>query len=254
MKSDFLVRAAWDRNIENDDQCDAKKIWGAIDASPVIGTAKTSLKSNGNKVGREVILDIKCTLVSVKPPRHKAIDFESVDLYVVSVKEGNPPENIKPIEWVLLTNIPCENYEDVLEKVSWYKARWQIEVFHKVLKSGCRIEDCRLKTFERIARFLTVMSIISWRLQYMTYLAREDSNRCCTTVFSEHEWKALQIKITKNKTISKPPSLQQCIKWMAKLGGYLDRKFDGDPGIVYIWRGWQRLNDIAEDYLLFSSS
>ena len=154
---------------------------------------------------------------------------------------------------MLLTNIECDTFQEVIEKIAWYKVRWQVEVFHKVLKSGCRVEDCRLKSVKALTRYLTLMSIVAWRLQWLTYIDRKDSGISCTVAFNQIEWKALYLKFNGGQKIpEKPPTLRQCIIWLARLGGFLNRSSDKYPGITHIWRGWQRFCDIVDDYELFT--
>lgn len=132
-----------------------------------------------------------------------------------------------------------------MEKINWYKMRWQIEIYHKILKSGCKVEDCRLEDTSRLIPYLTVMSVVAWRLHWMTYINRIVPEQPCGLVFEAHEWKALYIKINKTRDLpAVEPTVNQAIRWMAQLGGFLNRKKDGEPGIVAIWRGWQRLHDM----------
>jgi len=153
---------------------------------------------------------------------------------------------------MLLTNIQIRTLEEAIEKVNWYKLRWRIEGFHKVLKSGCRIEDCRLQNAERLIRYITLMCVIAWRLFWLTYMNRQSPNAPCSIVLTEHEWKALYCKIKKTtQPPDEPPKLREAMRWIAQLGGFLARKCDGEPGMVTLWRGWQRLADIAEDWTLF---
>jgi len=117
-------------------------------------------------------------------------------------------------------------------------------MYYKVLKSGYRVEACRLGHAERVARYLTVMSIVAWRLFMITLVARTDPATPCSTLLADHEWKVL----------SKPPSIGDAVIWVAKLGGYLARKSDGPPGTITLWRGWKRLTDLTEGWILAAQS
>lgn len=153
---------------------------------------------------------------------------------------------------MLLTNTAVSNYDEAVEKMKWYRLRWGIEVFHKILKSGCQVESCRLGTAERLTKYLALFAIIAWRLHWITQVNREAPNESCVALLADHEWKALYCKINKTSEPPEvPPSIRQAIRWIAQLGGFLARKGDNEPGIVTVWRGWQRLTDIAEDWLLF---
>ncbi len=138
--------------------------------------------------------------------------------------------------------------------MNWYKLRWHIESFHKVLKSGCNIELCRLQTADRLERYVTVLSIVAWRLYWMTHVNRVSPEKSCAEVLAEHEWKALCCKVKKTKLPpTEPPTIREAIRWIAGLGGFLGRKGDGEPGITTFWRGWQRLIDLSDSWLIFNS-
>ena len=189
------------------------------------------------------------------PPRnnakHHTEHLPDLEMYAVYVLEPNPPDGEEPIEWMLLTDLPVTSYEQAYEKVLWYCLRWRIEMYFKVLKSGFGVEACRLGHAKRLARYLTVMSIVAWRLFWITLIARTDPAASCSTLLADHEWKVLFLKATKNKVLpTKPPPIGDVVIWVAKLGGYLARKSDGPPGTITLWRGWKRLADLTEGWNL----
>jgi hypothetical protein len=174
-----------------------------------------------------------------KSPRRRKMD-----------KGENP---LAPLEWMLITNVWITGLEDALERVRWYQQRWQIECFHKVLKSGCAVERSRMQYADRLKKYLTLSSVIAWRLYWMSRMARAQPERSSREFLSEVEWKSLYCKIHKTSIPPKdPPHIRQSIRWIAQLGGFLGRKSDGEPGTTTLWRGWQRLHDIVEDWTLFS--
>lgn len=173
-----------------------------------------------------------------------------VPVFVVEVKEGRPPKGTSPVHWRLLTSREVLNVDQAQAVIGLYQKRWTIEVYHKVLKSGCQVEACRLLTFDRIQRALTLYSIIAWRIFYMNKIARSQPEAPCTIVLSREEWQPLYRVIHKTKKIpKKPPTVRQAIRWIAQMGGFLARKSDREPGITTIWRGWQALNS----YLTFAT-
>lgn len=120
-------------------------------------------------------------------------------------------------------------------------------MFHKILKSGFSIEACRLSTAERLIRYITLMSIIAWRIFYITLIARVDPELPCTAIVEDEEWKVLYVKINKTKNFPKAvPSIKTFITWIAQLGGFMARKNDGEPGPMVVWRGWRRLADLCD--------
>jgi hypothetical protein len=174
-----------------------------------------------------------------------------MEMNAVYVLEPNPPHGEEPVEWMLLTNLPVRSFDEAREKVLWYCLRWRIEMYFKVLKSGFRVEACRLGHADRLARYLTVMSIVAWRLFMITLIARTDPATPCSTLLADQEWKVLFLKTDKNKTAPKnPPRIGDVVIWVAKLCGYLARKSDGPPGTITLWRGWKRLADLTEGWNL----
>ena len=152
---------------------------------------------------------------------------------------------------MLLTDLQVSSFEEAKEKVAWYCLRWRIEVFHKILKSGLRVEQCRLQSADRLVRYLTIMSIIAWRIYWLTLIARTNPELPCTAFVADEEWKVLYSKIKKTKSFpKKPPRIREVVHWIANLGGFLGRKGDGEPGVMTLWRGWKRLCDLSEGWNL----
>ena len=148
---------------------------------------------------------------------------------------------------MLLTNLKVDSFEEACEKIRWYGLRWRIEMFFKVIKSGLRVEACRLAHGERLARYLTIMSIVAWRLFMITIIGRTDPKQCCASLLTRNQWKILISKTTRRSDIpDKPPTIEEAVACIAKLGGHLGRKGDGPPGTLTLWRGWKRLIALVE--------
>ena len=172
-------------------------------------------------------------------------------LWAVLVREMNPPEGVEGLEWLLLTTLAVLNFDQACEIIRYYTLRWLIERFHFVLKSGCALEDRQLRTADRLQRFLA--NVVAWRLLWLTYLGRGRPDLPCTVAFAAYEWQALYAYVHKTAILpNTPPTLQQATLWVAQLGGFLSRKGDGYPGVKVLWRGWQRLVDIAQTWLIFN--
>jgi hypothetical protein len=235
---------------------------------------------------RVATVEVRFAEVHLHPPTWPAELTAIVDrmgpirVHALWIKEMNPPEEItnpdpqtleaqrkksprrrkiergenpvEALEWLLLTNVWVTGLPDALERVRWYEQRWQIESFHKVLKSGCAVERCRLQYADRLEKYLTLSSVIAWRLHWMSLISRREPETAADLLLSESEWKALYCKIHKTSSPpSNPPTIYEAIRWIAQLGGFLARKSDGEPGTTTLWRGWQRLHDITEDWLIF---
>ena len=171
--------------------------------------------------------------------------------------EANPPKGVDKISWTLITSLPVNTFKEALEIVRIYKLRWNIELYFKCLKTGCGIESTRLANAEKLIRFITLQSIIAWRILWMTFLNRTDHELTCESFLTEDEWKTLWLKKHRRQIKSgemkanppeKPPSTYEAIRWIAMQGGFLGRKNDGEPGQITIWRGWLELMAAVEIY------
>jgi len=259
-----LVRANADRTI-NRKSCyaekDIEKLWEHMRKQPNSGSyvfeisKKSKTKHAKEREARTAMVSVRFGSFTLNPPRNNirvsTEKLPDIEMQAVYVLETNPPDGEEAIEWMLLTNLPVMSYEDAYEKVLWYCLRWRIEMYFKVLKSGFRVESCRLGHADRLAKYLTVMSIVAWRLFMITLIARTDPATPCSTLLADQEWKVLFLQANTNKTIpKKPPSIGIVVIWIAKLGGYLARKSDGSPGSITLWRGWKRLADLSEGWKL----
>ncbi len=152
-----------------------------------------------------------------------------------------------------MTTLEVNNFEQAVRYIRWYTYRWLIERYHYVLKSGCRIEQLQLKTAERIKKALATYSIVAWRLLWLTYQTRENPHLPCDTILETHEWQSLYCHFHGLTLAEEPPSIKQAVIWIAQLGGFLARRHDGFPGVKTLWRGLQRLHDIASTWKLLHS-
>ena len=244
---DLLVRASWDRAVD----APQRHLWAAVAAAPEAGTLTVAVPRTAAQPGkpaqpaRTAHLTLRYTSVTLRPPRHRTTEhLPPVPITAVWVVETAPPAGTRPIEWLLLTTCPVTTTEQAFTLVHYYVCRWGIEVWHKVLKSGCRIEARQLETAERLERCLTLYSIIAWRVLYATLLARAAPDLPCTALLDADEWQALYCIIHRTPTPpASPPTLRQAVRWIAQLGGFLARAADGEPGPITLWRGFQHLAD-----------
>ena len=188
--------------------------------------------------------------VTLRPPNSRDKEkLPNITIWAVWAIESQPPPGVTAVEWLLLTSVPITSTEDALSRLEWYAARWGIEVWHKVLKSGCRIEDRQLETAERLRRCLTLYSVIAWRILYATMLARAVPDVPCTVLLDADEWQGLYCRIHRVAVAPpKPPPLRQAVRWIAQLGGFQGRKGDGEPGVTVLWKGFQHLVDVTAMY------
>ena len=264
IKAPVLIRASQNRTVNRNtryEEKDVDKLWGYMKKQAIAGSyeieipSKRKTKHNKSSEARTAHVTVKFGSFQMNPPRnnpkHKTEVLTDIEMHAVHVLETDPPEGIKPVEWMLLTNIPITSFDEACEKIRWYALRWRIEMYFKVLKSGFRVEACRLSTAERLTRYLAVMSVVAWRLFMITLIARTDATAPCTDFLAEQEWTVLYLKINRNKKLpATPPSMGEVVNWVARLGGYLARKSDGPPGTITLWRGWKRLTDLTEGWNL----
>jgi hypothetical protein len=249
LQTDLLVRAAQDRSV-----CEPEvdRLWTTLAKRNIAGHLKVQVPKSQKQPKREAIVSVQFAKITLKAPRHLRSRMANIPLYAVLVQELNPPTAAEALCWLLLTTVPVLSFEDALERIQWYRQRWQIEVYHKVLKSGCHVEKSQLASAEHLLPFIALLSIIAWRLFWLTHISRHQPDAPCTTVLADHEWRALYAFTHKSNLFpDQTPSVADVTLWLAKLGGFLARRHDGQPGVTVIWRGWRRLVDIASSWLIF---
>jgi hypothetical protein len=251
---DLLIRAVQDRRVQVGDS-DIGKLWESVKAvQPADQIMTIHLEHRPGMPARDVTLMIRWLTVSIMPGTSKKKKYAPTPFTAILVTEVNSPEGVEPLEWLLLTTLSVETFQQAAQCVLWYRFRWLIERYHFVLKSGCHLEKLQLETAERLERALALYCIVAWRLLYLTYLARVTPDASCEVVFQTYEWQALHaFTYQTNMPPATPPSLHEATRLVAKLGGFLARKSDGEPGVQTIWRGLRRLDDLASMWLLLHS-
>lgn len=243
---ELLVRASWNRVVDSPH----RYLWETLQSAPVLGTAEVCVPRRPGEPIRRCTLSLRSAPITLKPPQARK-RLGTVSLWAVLATEVTAPEGEAAIEWLLLTSVPTPGADDAIERVHWYTCRWTIEVWHRVLKTGCRIESRQLETAERLTVALTLYSIIAWRILYATMLARTAPDLPCTVVLGKEEWQALYCNVNRvPEPTATPPSLGQAVLWIARLGGFLARKSDGKPGPQVLWRGFQHLPHITDMFLI----
>ncbi len=244
---ELLIRAEHNRRV-NEEQ---PYLWEHLEQQSLADELVLLVGRTKTRKERQATLEVRYAPVELRPSTGKRL--KNVQLWAVLAKEVDTDEGVEPLEWMLLTTMEVATIEQALRMLEWYSKRWGIETFHKVLKSGCRIEERRLATVARIENCLALDLVVAWRVQYLTMLGREAPELPCTVFFEDHEWKALYAFIARSpKAVPpEPPSLRDAMRTAAKLGGFLGRKNDGEPGVKALWIGLQRLDDISMAWLAF---
>lgn len=237
----LLIRAEHNRQVQHEQA----RLWDVLHAQPVAGMQLLEVARQGTRVARQARLSIRFAAVSLAAP----IGFKeapAIPVWAVLATENEAPAGVKPLEWLLLTTVPVTSVEQASEKLMWYTRRWGIEVLHRTLKSGCRIEQRQLAHADRLEACLAIDLVVAWRIYHLSKLGREVPQAPCTVYFEEAQWKALMVFTTHNRIApAKPPSLREAIHRVAALGGFLGRNADAEPGTQSLWLGLQRLDDIA---------
>ena len=248
---DLLARAAYDRNVD----ADQAQLFARLASAPVLTHKYLALPASGKRKARTAKLEIRaCPLVLQAPRNGTARGRPPLAMWGVWAYEPEAPQGIEPLDWKLLTSVPVISAADALERLQWYAARWSIEQWHKILKDGCRIEMRQLQSAERLKRLITVYAVIAWRIFYATLLARLVPEMACTAFLQQEEWEALYCRIHHTPVpVATPPPLRQAVRWIARLGGFLGRPGDGEPGSKTLWRGFQHLIAMTEMYRIMKS-
>lgn len=257
-RAECVIRANQDRALVVGKGAKPVRLFAALEACKELGIIEFPVsakkdritKKKGNRVAnprseRVVRQSVRAMKVTLRPPqRAGAKGGKPVTLWAVMAKEMDPPEGEDPISWVLLTTKPVNDFEDACRVIKIYLRRWDIEVFHRVLKTGCRVEAMQFEKASKIIKLLTIYCIIAWRILYITHLGRQCPEMPCGKVFDEAEWKAT-CAVVKRDPEAGEPTVGEMVKIVGKLGGHLGRKSDGPPGPQSMWRGLARVRDFA---------
>lgn len=245
----LLVRVAREERLVNHPR---RSLRAAIEAEPACGELELTLPRRGREAERTARFDVRRLSVGWPPPRSSRLRAEPVPVQLVLLSERATPAIQKPIRWLLATTLPVDDAAAAVRVAGYYARRWQIERFHYTLKSGCSVERLRLTTVENVRRALACFSIVAWRLLWLTTAARTTPDLPCTAVLDEAERRALEavakLKYKRPKSAA-PPSLAEAVRLIARLGGHLNRKSDGPPGVKTVWRGLSRLADVTVGWL-----
>ena len=249
-KVDLLVRVAWNRTSDV-----AESLFDEIKQTPIRETVRVTIPDRRDRKRRRVVpyadLDLRYKSVNLQVPKHKRrAGAEPVPLWVVYACESNPPPNTEPIKWFLFSTEKVESTEKALQCVQEYAYRWRIEDWHKVLKSGCRIEDLIAEDAEAIRRVVAISMVIAWRVMLMTLLGRKQPNLPAQVLFSDIELQVLS-RFGQVHGYTPPDTVASAVLLTARLGGYRARKGDPPPGAIVLWRGSRKLADMASGAALF---
>jgi len=259
VKADWLIRACEDRALVQAEgqEPPVGRLFAQVASTEMLATLTLEVRARPAQSGddrkrkqarsaRKAMVTVQAACVTLRQPaRPGGKRMADVAVNAVLVREVNPPAGEEAIEWLLLTSLPISTVEEVLRAVDYYCCRWQIEIYFRVLKSGCQVEASQLEDAEAFLPYLGLCLIVAWRVQYLLMLGRECPEMPCDCVLSEPEWQSVYAVVRRQEPPSTPPSLGEMIVLIASLGGYLGRKGDGPPGPKGMWLGLQRMTDLA---------
>ncbi|WP_232442088.1 IS4 family transposase, partial [Burkholderia ubonensis] len=227
--ADWLIRAQHNRVLP-----EGQRLWDHATQAEPLGEIRFTLHGRQRQKAREVQQQIWSRRIDV-PDGQGGV----VSINCLVAREIDAPAGVTPIEWRLLTNRDVPDMTEAARLIDWYRARWEVETFFHVLKNGCRVEALQLSTIERIERALAVFMVVAWRIARLMRLGRTCPDLDAGLLFEPDEWRAAFI-LNKKAPPDKPPRLNEVVRLVARLGGFLARKGDGEPGVKTIWLGMQR--------------
>lgn len=236
----FLVRVQTDRLAGDGDHTVSQELTGGATR---VAHKVTTRGPKGEPV--DVVLDVTYKTLDVRPPIGKQKRYPGLRVTYIWARELDEPVGRSRIDWKLITNLPVETADAATEKLSWYAMRWKIEIFHKILKSGCKAEEVKLRTADRLVNLLAIFCILSWRVFWVTMSSRSSPEAPPETALTTMEIKVLdRLAPDKPRDRNLPAGIGCYAVKIARLGGYLARSRDPPPGNTVMWRGLSRLTDI----------
>jgi hypothetical protein len=244
----LLIRATRTRQRKVIQEDKKEDLWKRMDAEPVAGLIDIAVPRRSSRPARIAKLQVRFAQVVLNTPSTSKLP--PVTIYAVYARETGYRMDVKePIDWMLLTSVKTESLDDACERLRWYSRRWGIEVYHRTIKSGCRIEDRRLDDTQSIEACLAIDLVVAWRVYWFTMIGREKPDTSCDQILSEDEWRVLSAWAI-GKISDSPPATKQAMHWIGRLGGWLSRGKPDNPGTTCMWRGLIRLPNMAQGYRL----
>jgi hypothetical protein len=212
-----------------------------------VGKQTIHVSENRGQPSRDAQVEIGFAKVILPAPRHKRGEHgnQPVTSWVVHVREVDAPKGVKPLEWILLNNVPVNSAEDAWLRVAWYRCRPMVEELHKAMKTGCGIEQVQFTTRKALEVSLALLSVVATQLVRLRDMSRDENarNTPATEVVDPIFVEVLSLMLFKR---IKPLTTYEFCMALAKLGGHLGRKSDKPPGWLVLWRGWMQLQPMVQ--------
>jgi hypothetical protein len=235
--ADWLVRAKYNRCLPGEN---GEKLWEHTSSGEALGEIAFMMPTRGTQKARPVRQQLWARAVEISDGKRGRINATSI-----VAREVGAPDGSKPLEWRLLTNRVADTAEQVIELINWYRSRWEIEIYFHVLKNGCEVESLQLGAIDRIERALALFMVVAWRIAYLMRLGRNCPDLDATLFFSADEIRGTYLLSKKSRPVESP-RLNEVIRLIAQIGGFLARKGDGEPGVKTSWRGLDQVMTAAQ--------
>lgn len=236
--ADWLIRSKHNRTLPG-----GGKLWASVTAEKPIGEIRFILAARRGVKSRPVHQQLFVKRLSI--PNGKKGEYKgTVKVSCLVAQEINPPKGSKPVQWRLLTNRAVQTLHEASELIDWYRARWEIEMFFDILKNACKIEALQLKTMHKLEVAIALYTVVAWRINRLMRLGRECPDLDASLVFETEEWMAAYI-LNEKEPPETAPTVNEVVRLIAALGGFLGRKGDGEPGIKTIWQGMEKVASFA---------
>lgn len=235
--ADWLVRAKHDRCLADGEGI---KLWDATTSGAPLGEISFTIGGREKQKVREVRQQLWARPVLIGDGKKGKIEATCI-----VAREVGTPAGVKPVEWRLLTSRTAETLEQASELIDWYRARWEIEIYFNVLKNGCEVEELQLSAIDRLERALALFMVVAWRVAYLMRKGRTCPELDAALFFDPDEIRGAHL-LAKLKMPAKPPTLNEVVRLIAQIGGFLGRKGDGELGVKTIWKGLDQVHASAE--------
>jgi hypothetical protein len=231
------------------------KAFAACEAAPALATVTIDLPhaTQGQlpvSQPRQVSLTLRKVHLTICPDQSKHPGRQPLTWTLLDAREENPAPGSEPLHWRLWTNLPISTLDDIMETLRFYAFRWRVEDFHLTFKSGCQIEKLELEDAERLIKAAILYAAVAVRIVALRDWARVHPDAPCTAILTQDEWQPLWLRYSKTKLTAQtaPPTIEQAVRWIGRLGGHLGRKRDGMPGVRTLWRGFRDLSILATGF------
>jgi hypothetical protein len=249
-EGDWVVRASSTHRLILTPDGEKMPLIEYLPSLPVAGMYELRLRARPGQSARTAKLEVRFGTLEMPVPRHKSPYVKSLDprplaQSVVWVREVDAPAGAIPIEWVLYTSLPVTSFEEAWAVIEYYECRWLIEEYHKALKTGCGVQRRLLRETGRLEAMVGLMSVVAVRLLQLKSVARSDPDRPARAVVPPL-WLQMLKAVRKKLRRIHDLTIYEFYRELAKLGGFLGRRSDGEPGWITIWRGWEKLNTLVQ--------